>query len=531
MNVLIVDDQYDVVQGVINGVDWKALSVQNVFSAYSVEEACAILRDQSVHVLLCDIEIPPGNGFEVLLWIQEHHLPTYCIFLTAHANFDYAQTAIKMRSFDYLLLPARYEDIEAAVRRALSHFEETRKMEGDIQYGRFWKRQEEMLLDSCVDRFIRGTDPLEHETFLEYLKALKFPLSEKGVLMPVLIHPVPLENGNQADEASLRQRLTEWFFERLRGDIHCFQIAGLHDGGFLLLLFDRTVSWNDIHMLLQETVEAFRSEGTALACYVGASVTSDALRAEYALLARRRQGNVAGYSGVFTPVQKRAVNRYMYTFGDMRRWEQMLLDGRCEEVLAEATHTLRRHRDDGTMDAAYLARFHQDFIQAFLSTIRQLEQRAHNIFYDEYPLEDFLDAYTSYEKMQALVSFAINYIKTKTPTSSRASGSPVRAAAQYIQENIDKNLTCVEVAEAVHIDASHLTRLFKREHGMALNEYVTSEKMRVAASLLRVTAIPVSLVAAKVGYSNFSYFSQVFRKYNGKTPLEFRQAHKNVPES
>lgn len=526
MNVLIVDDQYDVVQGVINGVNWKALSVRNVFSAYSVEEACAILRDRNIHVLLCDIEIPPRNGFEVLLWIQQHHLPTHCIFLTAHASFDYAQTAIKMRSFDYLLQPARYEDIEAAVRRALSHFEEARKIEGDIQYGRFWKRQEEMLLDSCVDRFVRGTDPLEYETFVEYLKALKFPLSEKSILTPVLTHPVSAANGEQADEASLRRRLSEWLSAKLRGDAHGFQMAGLHDGGFLLLLFDSAVAWNDIHMLLQETVEKFQAEGTVLACYVGASVTPDALRDEYALLARRRQDNVAGYSGVFTPAQKRAVNRYVYAFGDMRRWEQMLLSGRCEEVLAEATHTLRRHRDDGTMDAAYLARFHQDFIQAFLTAIRQLEQRAHNIFYDEYPLKDFLDAYTSYEKTRALVSFAVDYIKARISVPRQASGSPVDAAARYIQENIGKNLTCAEVAEAVHVNASHLTRLFKRAHGVVLNEYVVSEKMRVAASLLRVTTIPVSLIAAKVGYTNFSYFSQVFRKHYGKTPLEFRQGGK-----
>ncbi len=47
---------------------------------------------------------------------------------------------------------------------------------------------------------------------------------------------------------------------------------------------------------------------------------------------------------------------------------------------------------------------------------------------------------------------------------------------------------------------------------------------RAAQSLLSETNIPVSLIATKVGYSNFSYFSQVFKKYTGMSPVEYRAA-------
>ena len=46
--------------------------------------------------------------------------------------------------------------------------------------------------------------------------------------------------------------------------------------------------------------------------------------------------------------------------------------------------------------------------------------------------------------------------------------------------------------------------------------------MRVAESLLRGTNLPVSLAASKVGYPNFSYFSQAFERLNGMTPGEYR---------
>ena len=54
------------------------------------------------------------------------------------------------------------------------------------------------------------------------------------------------------------------------------------------------------------------------------------------------------------------------------------------------------------------------------------------------------------------------------------------------------------------------------------HDFISREKMRVAASLLLSTNLPVSLVASKVGYPNFSYFSQAFRKETGLSPNEYR---------
>ena len=50
-----------------------------------------------------------------------------------------------------------------------------------------------------------------------------------------------------------------------------------------------------------------------------------------------------------------------------------------------------------------------------------------------------------------------------------------------------------------------------------------NEKIEQAKSMLEGTDIPVSLIALKTGYANFSYFSQVFRRHTGCSPLEYRQ--------
>lgn len=253
MNVLIVDDQPEVVESMVSGVNWVRVGVKDVFTAYSVKEAQSVFERERIDILLCDIEMPPTNGFVLLRWVQERFSGVVCIFLTSHAEFEYAQEAVKLGSFDYILQPAPYAEIEAAVERAAGKVREA-------------------------------------------------------------------EN-------------------------------------------------------------------------------------------QRRYNAYVRYRG-----------------------------GNSEEEKTEVEQT------------------------------------------------------------------------------------PVHRAMDYIRRNIDRDLSRTDIAEAIYLNPEYLSRLFKRETGSSLNDYIVTEKMRVAQALLSDTNIPVSIIATKVGYSNFSYFSQVFKKYAGFTPVDYRMA-------
>lgn len=69
-----------------------------------------------------------------------------------------------------------------------------------------------------------------------------------------------------------------------------------------------------------------------------------------------------------------------------------------------------------------------------------------------------------------------------------------------------------------------LHRLFKKETGMNLKDYIIQQKMQEAQSLLCTTNLPISLIAAKVGYTNFGHFSTSYKKFYHKTPQEERSA-------
>lgn len=112
--------------GILDGVNWRALHVEKAYSALSAAEAKDLLLREKIDILLCDIEMPGESGLSLVAWLQKQGRETKCIFLTAHADFPYAQKALQLGAVDYLLQPASYENIEAAIWRAAEQLQEER---------------------------------------------------------------------------------------------------------------------------------------------------------------------------------------------------------------------------------------------------------------------------------------------------------------------------------------------------------------------------------------------------------------------
>lgn len=81
------------------------------------------------------------------------------------------------------------------------------------------------------------------------------------------------------------------------------------------------------------------------------------------------------------------------------------------------------------------------------------------------------------------------------------------------------------MAAQVHLNPEYFSKLFRRETGLSFKDFVLQEKMKRAAGLLSDTKMPVGLIASRVGFDNFSHFSQTFRGYYKMSPQEYRQKH------
>ena len=136
MNLLIVNDEDLTAETMKTDICWEQYGVDEVFTAYDAEQAKEVMENQTVDLMLCDIEMPGDSGIELLAWVRESGLPVECIFLTCHPDFEYAKAAIQLDCQDYIVLPAKYEDIGAGVLKVVRRIEKSREDRKYQEYGR-----------------------------------------------------------------------------------------------------------------------------------------------------------------------------------------------------------------------------------------------------------------------------------------------------------------------------------------------------------------------------------------------------------
>lgn len=97
-----------------------------------------------------------------------------------------------------------------------------------------------------------------------------------------------------------------------------------------------------------------------------------------------------------------------------------------------------------------------------------------------------------------------------------------QAVKDYIREHMVENINVAEIAENLHFNPQHLMRVFKKKTGLSIVEYITQFRMDTAKNILRNSELPIRDIAAMVGYTDYAYFTRVFRKEVGRSPTQYR---------
>ena len=101
--------------------------------------------------------------------------------------------------------------------------------------------------------------------------------------------------------------------------------------------------------------------------------------------------------------------------------------------------------------------------------------------------------------------------------------SIIQKAVQYICENYHSELTLPQLSLMFNLSESYFSRQFKAYTGFGLNEYITLVRVKNAESLLSTTKISVTDISSMCGFNSSSYFTAVFRKIKGITPVKLRK--------
>ncbi len=528
MNVLVVDDQREVVSGLLNGLHWKELEIDDVYSACCAEEARRVFLSEQIDILLCDIEMPGENGLSLFRWVVQKFPQTECIFLTSHAEFSYAKEAISLGSFDYILQPARYEEIEASIQRARRQI---LQKNSSHKLEKIAKDKEE-LADGLASSYLIDLLYYHNKTEENLNKIFSLKLKKqyhKMIFCTALQQIVHWKPESTEWEGSLLCRsisniLTE-VFEPLCIEPVLLRYKRQHH--VLLLCMNGVQCSDNLVALCQMGLQQYHQFEEQYmdfdsAVYLGDFIQKETFSEEFQNLSEMARQNIMAKNDIFVKGQQRHIpvwdKQQLFT---MERWADQLEQGHGDRIIREIRNYYDRPNRSLGKDLVILKELHCGFTSALVSVMQRRNFQYSQIFNHQYPLHRYMEAHDTYEHFMQAVEYVITFLSDQNPLTFQE--DQIDLAIRYIQENPEKKLTREEVAEYVHLNEDYFSRLFKEKTGYTVKDYIIKEKIKLAKELLATTNMSISIISLKTGFGNFSHFSRTFKKCEGITPNEYRE--------
>ncbi len=128
-------------------------------------------------------------------------------------------------------------------------------------------------------------------------------------------------------------------------------------------------------------------------------------------------------------------------------------------------------------------------------------------------------------KIQVLsILYYICHNKRKYEPRVFDSDKIVHEVSEYVGSHFSDDINLLSLSKVFSVSESHLSRKFKEVSGVGLNEYITFVRIMNAEKFLSEGKYSVTEVAAKCGFNDPNYFSTVFKKIKGITPLKFSKS-------
>lgn len=101
----------------------------------------------------------------------------------------------------------------------------------------------------------------------------------------------------------------------------------------------------------------------------------------------------------------------------------------------------------------------------------------------------------------------------------------IAISIDYIYEHLNTRITVEALAKYTNLNPSYLSRLFKKETGNTISEYIQIRKIETACNMLVFSDYSPAYISATLAFPSQSYFSEIFKKRTGLTPLKYRSMY------
>lgn len=523
--ILIAEDEMLVRLGLKNSVQWHRYDMRVVADAANGQIAWEQYQTLKPDIVITDVKMPVMDGLELIRRIREENTQTKIIILSCVEEFDVARKAVALGVSDYILKASMTEDDIGSVLEKVSE-----QLRGETT--------SKPALAESSDKGLVKLKTMKDFLFYGLYSEEHFGHAMKS--HGALLHPANLVLCLM--EVTYFDHLTQRFKDE-RGELIHFSILNMleevceghhrgeaiHDKDnryILIFSFHDVPSHKNIlenaRRILTHIDKLMMSYLSSQVCFSVSSIGQG-----YAVLKKLYQESLFIMKGKYFErtqliyMQRESIGlenrdviqqirRFPEKWSGLGRDYVQELQARAEEL----AHTVFSSSEEAAQRLTLLLHWPEVLLKLNKEEVDPLVL--------QYSTE--LRRARNYEEAVALFgSFLDEVASMKLKWSS--AGNDVQKALKYVESHFSRDITLQEVAKHVNLSPSYFSNLFKKEMQLGFVEYVTQQRMERAKALLMDSDEKTYEIAMKVGFPDSNYFSRTFKKYTGRSPVEFRKEH------
>lgn len=517
--VFFVEDEIVTREGIRDNVNWAASGFEFSGEASDGEMALPLLRTIRPDVLITDIKMPFMDGLQLSKIVRERMPWMKIIILSGHDEFEYAQEAINLGVTDYLLKPVTVQKLQSALNKLTVQLDKERieqenlkKLQEQVEENRATLR--ERLLLKLVLGAVSPTEAIEKG------QTLGLDLIARYYLVVIL----KMELRDRSEQYDYEEyQHTQQIVTRLAEKNPDIFVLKKDFEDQILIIKGSTPEYleEERDMLLDEIRLEVAHTRYQLTIGLGSCQKriADICQSFVEALVKVQNtseeigfgSNRAGERAELLKVDKSAVDRYL-RYGKKDEFD---------EFFNAFIQPLSETAVKSNLIKNYIF---VDMVLAAANLVKELGGDIDKVIPELNSIETILSAIKTIEQLREQ---AFNILSIVLTFRDRLSGAPyvnlIHQAKDYIQRHyMDAELSLNAVAGQANISASHFSVVFSQETSQTFKEYLTEVRINKAKELLRTTSLRSADIADKVGYNDPHYFSSVFKKNTGLSPIEFR---------
>ncbi|MFD0710463.1 response regulator [Paenibacillus sp. GCM10027626] len=541
--LLIVDDEPVIVDGMFELFQEQYMSNLEVYRAYSGKEALKLMEGMRIDIVISDIGMPKIDGFQLQKETGRLWPHSKFIFLTSHNDFHYAQTAIRNGSADFILKTEEDDKIIAGVRKALVSLEEDQGYKDLIERA---KKQMHLALPLLRKDYLTsihdGTVP-RHMISAAAFQDMQVSMDVSANVLPVIGR---IDDWGHYESKSDRALMTH-AVENILAEFfnhHNFQFAAVDKSYFAVFVqpaddgqeSDEDAAerrWERVITFVKGILEAVQPViGRLLKLSVSFSIGHQPviwheLHLHFESL-RKLLMRIPGNEMILTAEMSLHGAEKTNTNHHHRVARNLLQKIADIEFSSAAQHEqfadmISRLKEclDASYDPSLFTEIYFSIASNLISFMNRWETNTITLKMTMFEQFEVNRPYT--HVLDEFIRIAAALIREKEIEQCQHTHQVVHILQQYIEENIDKELSLNRLSEIVYLNPVYLSRLYKQSTGTGLVDYINEVRLKKAKQALIETNAKIHDIARSVGFESPTYFARLFKRNEGMTPQEYRE--------